>query len=279
VGAGNLGSVLALSLHSAGFRVNEIIARENSRSLRKTSALAKRVGASVSTVASAALDADVILLCVPDDAIASVARGLARLPRSWRGKVALHTSGASASSELTPLKKKGAAVGSMHPMNTFVPGSEPNLAGTPFAVEGDAPAVRLAKEIASKINGGGEVFTIKPEAKVLYHAVGAFASPLLVSMLSVAERVAKSAGVKNPNALMRKILLQTVENFLGNGSQAAFSGPIRRGDVATVKKHLAALNKVPHAKEVYEALAQNAIENLPVNNETELRKAIRSRKK
>jgi predicted short-subunit dehydrogenase-like oxidoreductase (DUF2520 family) len=276
VGAGNLGRVLALSLHAEGFRISEIITRDNAGSLQKASALAKRVGARASSVKSARLDADVIWLCVPDDAIASVARELSNLPVAWKGKTVLHASGALPSSELLPLKKKGAAVASLHPMNTFVAGSKPTLAGTPFAVEGDVRAVKVAREIASKISRGGEVFTIKAEAKVLYHAAGAFASPLLISMLNVAERVAKKAGIKKPNALMIKILLQTIENFLQNGSQAAFSGPIRRGDVATVRKHLEALKDVPDAREVYTALAENAIQNLPVKNEMGLRKVLKT---
>jgi predicted short-subunit dehydrogenase-like oxidoreductase (DUF2520 family) len=74
---------------------------------------------------------------------------------------------------------------------------------------------------------------------------------------------------------MRKILLQTVENFLRDGSDAAFSGPIRRGDVATVRKHIAALKNVPRAREIYAALARNALDNLPVRNAKELRRAMK----
>ncbi|MCU1284313.1 MAG: hypothetical protein JWO13_663 [Acidobacteriales bacterium] len=275
VGPGNVGGVLALALHKAGRRVTELIVRDDAESRRKTRPLAKKLGADVVTIASAKLDADVIWLCVPDGAIVQVASELAGRDVRWKQRVVLHASGALTSAELKPLKKKGAAVGSLHPMNTFVANSKPKLGGTPFGAEGDARAVRVAREIAKSINGNGEVFTIKPEAKVLYHAVGSFSSPLLISMLNVAERIAKGAGIVKPQALMRKILLQTVENFLRDGSAAAFSGPIRRGDVATVQKHLSALKGMPDAKRVYSALAENAIENLPVRSEKELRKALK----
>ncbi|MCU1310551.1 MAG: hypothetical protein JWO20_1676 [Candidatus Angelobacter sp.] len=277
VGPGNVGRVLALALHRAGFRVTEIIARDEALSLRKARALAKRVGASVSTVAGAKLDASVLWLCVTDGAIAQVASELAKRAADWKQKVVLHASGALTSSELTPLKYNGAAVGSLHPMNTFVVGSKPNLNGTPFGVEGDGVAVRVGREIARKINGGAEVFTLKPDSKVLYHAVGSFSSPLLVSLLNVVERIAEQAGINKPNALVGKILSQTLENFLREGSNAAFSGPIRRGDVATVRKHIAALKDVPGAGEIYAALARNALDNLPVRNAKDLRRAIKGK--
>jgi predicted short-subunit dehydrogenase-like oxidoreductase (DUF2520 family) len=275
VGPGNVGRVMALALHRADFSVREIITRDEPASMRKARALAKRVGASAASLANAQLDANVIFLCVPDSAIAAVAGELAKRQVGWKDKVALHASGALGSSELMPLKQAGAAVGSMHPMNTFVATTKPNLKGTPFGIEGDVAAVKTGRALARKINSGGEVFTIKPEAKVLYHAMGAFASPLLISMLNVAERVAAEAGIHSPRELMRKILLQTVENFLRDGSDAAFSGPIRRGDVATVRKHIAALKNVPRAQEIYAALARNALDNLPVRNAKDLRRVMR----
>src|SRR5258708_6820096 len=122
VGAGNLGRVLALSLQAERFHIHEIITRDNAASLRKASALAKKVRARASSVKSARLDAKVIWVCVPDDAIASVAQELSNLPVEWKGKTVLHASRALPSSELLPLKKKGAAVASLHPMNTFVAG-------------------------------------------------------------------------------------------------------------------------------------------------------------
>jgi predicted short-subunit dehydrogenase-like oxidoreductase (DUF2520 family) len=277
VGPGNLGRVLAIALYDSGYRISEIITRDDVASLRKARSLAKRIGASGTRVNDAKLDADVIWLCVTDAAVAGVANQLSKFPVEWKGKVVLHASGALGSSELTSLKKKGALIGSLHPMNTFVAASKPDLAGTPFAAEGEPDAVKVATEIAKKINGGAEVFTIKPEAKILYHALGSFSSPLLVAMLNVAERIAAKAGIKKPQALMRQILRQTLDNFLRNGSAAAFSGPIKRGDVETVRKHVSALRKIPHAKEIYVALSSNAVDNLPIKNGKALRKALRHR--
>src|SRR6185312_9334925 len=151
----------------------------------------------------------------------------------------------------------------LHPMNTFLENSSSDLKGTPFGVEGDAAAVRTGKRIARRLSSGASVYVIRAEDKPLYHALGSFTSPLTVSTLNVAERIGKAIGIADARELMSAILLRTVENFIKNGSAGAFSGPIRRGDVATIRKHLEALKKLEDADDVYRALALNAIDHLP----------------
>src|SRR5216684_8348937 len=118
--------------------------------------------------------------------IAAAARELAPAT-AWKGKIAFHSSGALASDELNVLRRRGAAVASVHPMMTFVRGSIPSLKGVPFGVEGDAAAVRVARRVVKDL--GGEVFTVRKQNKAAYHAWGAFASPLLVAALVTAEQV------------------------------------------------------------------------------------------
>ena len=258
VGAGNLGRVLALALDAAGCRVKEIGTRKGTAA----KSLARRVSAEVVELGpKAEFYASVTWICVPDVAIPAVAKALARSRTEWRGKVVLHTSGASTSKELGALKRKGAAVGSAHPMNSFVPTTKADLRGVPFAVEGDARAVRAAMQMAKAL--GADAFRIAPKSKVLYHAMGAFASPLLVSTLYAGERVGQAAGVREPKKVMARILRETVENFLRAGSAAAFSGPIRRGDVKTVQKHLKELRRVRGTAAIYKVLAIQAVIGLP----------------
>ena len=273
VGLGSLGRVLALALHAAGYAITEIVSRDSAKSRRQAAGLALAVGARPATVQSAQWDADVIWLCVPDDAIAITARELAANHKNWKNKIVLHSSGALAAGELAALKRRGAAVGSAHPMNTFVGNSKPSFAGTPFSVEGDGAAVRMAAEIAGHLNAG-DVFRVSSKQKPLYHVVGSFSSPLLISLLSAAETVARKAGVRRPQALTRRILQQTIENYLHKGADAAFSGPIRRGDIATIKKHLLALKEVPAIREIYVALAKNAVRSLPVKRGKEIKELL-----
>ena len=163
---------------------------------------------------------------------------------------------------------------SVHPLMTFVAGVTPSLAGVPIAMEGDAAATRVVGRIVRDL--GGDPFPIRAADKVLYHAWGAFASPLMVALLAVAEEVAARAGLERAagRKKMLPILQQTWRNYAARGPAASFSGPLVRGDAATVRQHVKALEKVPGAKDVYLALARSALRTLPVRNKAELQRAL-----
>jgi predicted short-subunit dehydrogenase-like oxidoreductase (DUF2520 family) len=249
------------------------VARGQAASLRQARKLARQVGASAVTVARAQLRSEIIWLCVPDGAIASAAASLTD-SADWTGKVALHSSGALTSDELAVLRERGATVASVHPLMTFVRGSRPPLAGVPFAIEGSPKASRAARTIIRDLCG--QSFTIRKEQKEAYHAWGMFASPLLTALLAATERVAVAAGVSRNSARERMlpILLQTLANYARFGAPGSFSGPIARGDVATVRKHLKVL--APGLREVYIALACSALRDLPAKNREALEKVLRA---
>lgn len=278
VGPGRLGTALALELRRAGYKISEIISRNNPASLRKARALARQVGSHAFAHTRAPLDAEVIWFCVPDREIDAAAHDLSARMK-WKGKIAFHSSGALASDELDALRRRGAAVASVHPMMTFVSGSVPSLKGVPFGAEGDARAVRAARRIVRDL--GGETFTIRPQDKAAYHAWGAFASPLLVALLVTAEQVARAAGLSGADARkkMLPIVQQTIGNYARLGPAGAFSGPIIRGDAETVRKHLRALSKVPKGRNVYLALTHAALRYLPARNKKKLQKVLASRVK
>jgi predicted short-subunit dehydrogenase-like oxidoreductase (DUF2520 family) len=274
VGAGNVATALGVWLRAAGYRVDEVIVRPSS--LRRARALAGRTGARGVALDRATFGAQVVWLCVPDDAIATCASGLAQ-HAVWKGKTVLHSSGALTSDVLGPLRAAGAVVASVHPMMTFVRGARPPAAaGIPFAVEGDARAVSQARRILRAL--GGEVVTIRAKNKPLYHALGAFASPLIVAELAVAESIARAAGItpRQARRTIAPILRRTLENYLAHGAAAAFSGPLVRGDVGTIRKHLDVLRTIPGAREAYVALARAALRELPVGNRTALRRLLRA---
>jgi predicted short-subunit dehydrogenase-like oxidoreductase (DUF2520 family) len=273
VGPGNLGRVLGLALHAAGYRIDEIVSRDLPDSRKRARALARQVGAPAATYADAQLASEIIWFCVSDDAIAPTAAALVKRV-SWKGKIALHSSGARSSRELEPLARRGAAVGSLHPMQTFVRASRATLAGVSFAAEGDPAAIRVGRRIAPDL--GGSVFTIRPEAKVLYHAIGSFCSPMIIATLATAERIARAAGIPPAAAkrIMHPILRQTIANYLAKGAAAAFSGPINRADVNTIRKHLEALRDVPGTREIYLALARSALRTLPVRDRKAVAKVL-----
>ena len=273
VGAGNLASALATALRRAGYKIDQIVSRRSAASLRRARRLAREVGASAVAASRARIRAEIVWFCVPDGEIAAAAASLTGAAE-WKGKVALHSSGALTSDELAVLGERGAAVASVHPLMTFVRGSRPSLAGVPFAVEGNPKAVREARAIVLRLHG--QSFAIRKEKKVVYHAWGMFASPLLTALLAASERVALAAGVHRRAARERMlpILRQTLANYARLGAPGSFSGPIARGDAATVGRHLQVLLEVPEVREIYVALARAALRYLPAKNRAALEKIL-----
>jgi len=275
VGAGNVGSVLAPALRRVGYRLDEIVSRDLPDSVRRAKVLARESGASAATFATARFNSDVIWVCSTDDAIALVAKTLSkRRDVPWREKVVFHASGALTSDELRSLKKRGAAIASTHFMQSFVPGSNPSLA-VPFAVEGDSKAAKVAIRIGATL--GAKPFIIRKQSKVLYHAMGLFSSPLVIIALSLSERVGRKAGLSSEQieSVIKPMFSRTAENYLKKGSAGAFVGPINRGNIATVQKHLRDLKRIPEARAAYVAMGKAALKTLPVKNRKQLERLFR----
>jgi predicted short-subunit dehydrogenase-like oxidoreductase (DUF2520 family) len=274
VGPGNLGSALALTLASAGYPVKFLVVRPGGTGGRHAKALAKRTQAQLVMLGEQSLDTDIVWLTVPDDSIAEISRALAA-SQDWKGKFVFHSSGALTSAELASLRKQGARVASAHPMMTFVRGGAPEMAGVSFALEGDAAAVRMARSIVKDL--GANPFVVKKQNKVLYHVFGSFASPLVIALMATMEQVAAAGGIRKQDikAVMVPLLWQTLRNYLQKDAGAAFSGPLVRGDVATVRKHLSELKKLPEAREVYVALAKASLKSLPVGNRKAIERELR----
>ena len=282
VGAGSLATFLAVALRDAGFTITEIVARDSPRSRRRARALAAQVGAKAITANSAALDAALLWFCVPDRAIRGAALFLAddlvaRALVHQKAKVrfALHSSGALSSRELDSLRTAGIAVASVHPLMTFVAGARPDLTGVPFAMEGDDAATRVARRIVGKL--GGDSFTLPAARKAAYHAWATLTSPLLLAFLVALEEAAQAAGFTRQEARRKSlpIIRQTLTNYSRLGPARSYSGPLIRGDVETVAKHLAVLKNRPGAREVYSALARAALRGLPVKNRKGLKRLLR----
>ena len=277
VGAGRLARFLAVALRNAGFKITEIVVRDATRSRRRGRSLAASVRARAVTFDSARLDATLVWFCVPDGEIRGAAWTLAdRAAGGKKSKLrfAFHSSGALPSSELDALRAAGVGVASVHPLMTFVAGSQPSLKGVPFALEGDGTAMRVARQIVREL--GGVSFSLRPARKAAYHAWATLASPLLLAFLVTLEEAASAAGLTRQHArgMSVPIIIQTLKNYSRLGAERSFSGPLVRGDADTVAKHLASLTKHPEAREVYVALARAALRSLPVKNQIALRRLL-----
>ena len=185
-------------------------------------------------------DADIVLLCVPDSAISDVAAGLA--PRQgWVG----HVSGATPLAALDPHSRRF----SLHPLQTFSRSRGPEqLDGAFAAVTGEsAEALAIARELAELL--GLEPFELADDRRALYHAGAAVASNYLVTLYRIASGLLEEAGAP-PHALV-PLMRRTIENGF------ELTGPIARGDWATVDAHLQAIRAArPEVEPVYRTLAE-----------------------
>ena len=274
VGPGRLGTALAINLRKAGWKIGCLVMRSRERVSRDVSLLARQTNARIIELDKETIPRGLVWITVPDDAIAGVAARLAQ-SQYWRGSIVFHSSGALTSDVLVPLHDRGAKVASVHPGMTFVRKTVPSLSGVPFGLEGDAGAIRLAKKIVASV--GATAFTLRKENKVLYHAFDTFASPLFIALMAALEETGHAAGI--PRARVRvmagPLLRQTLSNYLEHGAAAAFSGPLIRGDVATIRGHLHAMKVAPVARAAYVALARVAVKELPVKNRTALKNLLR----
>ena len=196
-------------------------------------------------------EAGAVLLCVPDDAIAESCGRVA-------GSAPLigHVSGASTLDVLAAAGGQGASTFSLHPLQTFADG-ETAVAGTPAAIAGsDEPALAFARSFAEVL--GMKPFEVPEESRAAYHAAAAMASNLLVALEESAAELVGRLGVEDARELLAPLVLRTAANWAERGP-AALTGPIARGDAATVERHRAALAETaPELLPTYEALAARA---------------------
>lgn len=257
VGPGRAGRAFAWSWRAAGGRLQGIIGRDRAAAERA----AREIGeGEPAALAEASGSCDLLVLSVADDAIAATAAALAGRVAC---RVALHFSGARPSDLLAPFSKRGGAIGSMHPLRAFAGNDAETWRGAFVVVEGDPSAVEAGVAIASALGARGR--PIASDQKPLYHAAATLAAGGCLALVSLAVGVWKSLGI--PEGEARAALA-------GLGSQAlaalddrqfseAFTGPIARRDVGTVRAHGEALAAFPRALAVYAKLAEETLAQTP----------------
>lgn len=254
IGAGKVGSALAILLQKAGYQIVGVASRTQASAKK----LARRLNCPVLPAPEVARLSDGLFLTTSDDAIARVAVEIAQAGGGvfHEGQYVLHMSGALSSDVLTPAATQGAVTLSVHPIQSFA-SVEQALAlipGSYFSIEGDKRGFDFAQEIVTKL--GGEHFLLNSESKVLYHAAACVACNYLVGLLASSLDLLAAAGVPEEFRLPAFLPLVdgTVANIRQLGIPAALTGPISRGDLGTLEKHLTAMQNLPRELDIYVSL-------------------------
>ena len=256
IGAGTVGTALAVRLSSKGYPVIAVSSRSQVSARKLTQAVSGcRAFDNKQDVADAA---ELVFITTPDDAIASVASEI-----QWHsGQSVVHCSGVLSADILESAKKLGAQVGAFHPLQTFasVKQAIENIPGSTFAVEAEEPLLSTLKDIATALDG--HWIELKADDKVAYHAAAVFACNYLVTLIKLATDLWQSFDIPPHQATqaLMPLIRGTIHNIETVGIPQCLTGPIARGDTGTIKKHLDALQKVaPALVSTYQELGRQTI--------------------
>jgi predicted short-subunit dehydrogenase-like oxidoreductase (DUF2520 family) len=262
IGAGRLGASLGHALVRRGYELRAVSCR-SLRSARESARIAG-AGRAFTDIVKAAGDSGTVFLCVTDRALPEVAAALASSSLDWRNRTVFHTSGLVSSRVLEPLAREGAHTASFHPAQTFArKEADPGLfKGIFFGLEGEPAAVKTALSIARRL--GGSAILLDEKDKVLYHAACVVCSAGGTAVFDAASRLLAGTGLERD--LAARVLMPLAEKSLRNvkelGATAAFTGPISRGDVQTVRSHFKALPEKGPARRLYTALGLAGLETV-----------------
>lgn len=255
IGAGRVGKTLCYLL-SKQLRIGQII----NPSIASGRRAVDFIGSGEATTINALKKADIWLIATPDKDIESATKQLLAADVLQPDNIVFHCSGLLPSSILHN-QLEGLNVASVHPIHSF---ADPQLSidsfsGTYCAIEGSEKAVDQLTKLFSSL--GALPFAINRQHKDLYHAATVMACNYLVSLLHISDQMMHKAGVDKAQTgrPLEPLIRQTMENYLSLGGKQALTGPIARGDIETIEKHLIALEKQPDNeiwKRLYVTLGQ-----------------------
>lgn len=279
VGAGRLGTVLGAALVRRGWTAAAIVDKDPGAARESRRIIGR--GTAVAGLGGTARLGDVVIIAVPDNAVGRVAAGLARSGVSWAGRFVFHTSGLLPARVLEPLRKRGARIASVHPVQSFPRKDAPAsiFRGITWGVEGDPAAVAAAEEMVRRLRGN--VLLLSEKDKPLYHAACSLASNAMIALEWTASGMLGAAGIgeKAAAGMLFPLVQGTLQNVNNLGLEKALTGPILRGDVVTVRKHLEALRDDPHARGVYLVMGKQILRlaeksGLPAGRVTALKRLL-----
>jgi predicted short-subunit dehydrogenase-like oxidoreductase (DUF2520 family) len=259
VSAGRVGSVLGAALARAGHTVVGASGL-SAASIRRADQLLP--GVPLLPPDEVVRKADLVLLALPDDALAGMIRGLVATDSLRPGQIVVHTSGAHGIATLKPAADVGALPLALHPVMTFTGRSEDleRIATCSIGVtatDGDEVAWNVGEALAVEM--GAEPVRIPESARALYHAALTHGANHLMTLVADCTELLRDSGIGQPERLIAPLLSAALDNVLRHGDRA-LTGPVARGDAGTVRAHLAVLaERAPEVAPAYAALAKRTV--------------------
>lgn len=259
IGAGKVGCAFGRYLHANDFEVSGYLSKTYESAQRGAKAIN---GVVYNTIEELIKSCSIVFITTPDDVIEDIAIHINKNIKISTGQVFVHMSGALSSEVLKPIKEEGGLVYSLHPLQAFadIESAFKNLKNTVFSIEGDKEKISMVSSLVRDC--GNECIEIKKEHKAIYHASACVVSNYLVTLLNYGFKYYEVIGQNEDIAIksLFPLIEGTIKNIKELGTYKALTGPIARGDVKTVKKHLKSLKEhAPELARLYKILGLETI--------------------
>ncbi|MBF0101491.1 MAG: DUF2520 domain-containing protein [Desulfobacterales bacterium] len=261
VGYGRLGAALCTELYRLRYTIKGIFGKSKTSTQRLTHD--SDIQYHDPSQYSLCRYADIVFITTPDDVIQQVCESIARDQGFTSHSVVFHCSGALTSEILSSARKYGASTGTMHPLQSFsIQKTEQNrFKDIYIAIEGDPVAVETAKKLANDLQS--HPFILQTSAKIFYHAAAVVASNYLITLVNMSLQLLEKTGMNKHDgiSLLMPLIQGTIENVKKSGTDQALTGPIARGDIDILSKHITAIKEdIPELLDLYVWLGRYTIE-------------------
>ena len=251
IGAGKVGKVFAKALKNLQYNIISISSKSNV----SADDLAGEINCEVSYDWLKIAEADIIFITTNDGAIKAVMELLKERDILRKGQFIFHCSGVEGLDGLSFAKEKDVFIGSIHPLQSFV--EEVNLKDVYFALDGDVEAIRLGEKIVNEF--GGKTFIVPSDKRAIYHAAACIASNYFVTLIHSAIVLFEQFNMEEHDAIQALLpLIQgSIDNIKKNGCGNSLTGPISRGDIETVTKHIKGIKAMaPDELDLYKIMGK-----------------------
>lgn len=259
IGTGALGATLAKALFENSYPIQSLY----NRRLRKAEALAREIGATHYSEFPDSIDelGSIVFITVQDSEIKAAAQNLSHIAVDFSDYIVAHCSGSKEAGLLNPLQNKGAQIAAFHPLQTFTSGSGvQDFRNIYFDVEANDGTYNRLSQLANHL--GARTMRISASEKPYLHAAAVLASNYLVTLLAASGKTAGMGGLKPEETLnaLLPLVRTTLDNVETKGTIKALTGPIKRGDIETVRLHLDLLGTNKELLSLYKKLGVETLQ-------------------